>query len=154
MLSKTRLAAILAASAMAMGIAAPIAHADEVKAMKQQAEKSLKQKVVFQVSEGDPKTWNLALNNAKNVQTALGNDKAEIEIVVYGPGIGMLKMDSPVGNRIGEAVDSGVKVVACENTMRGQKLTKEDMLPTIGYVPAGVIELMKKQQEGYSYIRP
>ncbi|TCV82974.1 hypothetical protein EDC63_1177 [Sulfurirhabdus autotrophica] len=110
-------------------------------------------KVVFQVSEADPKNWNLALNNAKNVRQELGA-KAELEIVVYGPGISMLKIDSPVASRIDEALASGVKVVACENTMKGQKLTKDDMLPTIGYVPAGVVELMKKQREGYAYIRP
>ena len=29
-----------------------------------------------------------------------------------------------------------------------------DMLKGIGYVPAGVIELMQRQQQGYAYIRP
>lgn len=48
----------------------------------------------------------------------------------------------------------GIKVVACENTLAAQKLAKADMLPDIGYVPAGVIELMNKQQQGYAYIRP
>ena len=38
--------------------------------------------------------------------------------------------------------------------MKAQKLVYADMLPAIGYVPAGVVELMKKQQEGYAYIRP
>jgi len=47
-----------------------------------------------------------------------------------------------------------VKVVACENTMKNMKLTKADMMPTIGYVPAGVVEIMNKQKEGYAYIRP
>lgn len=110
--------------------------------------------VVFQVSDGDAKNWNLALNNVKNVQQALGSDKVDIEIVVYGPGINMLKLDSVVANRVEEAVAAGVKVVACESTMKGQKLTKADMLSTIGYVPAGVVELMKKQKAGYAYIRP
>ena len=109
--------------------------------------------VVFQVSSDDAKTWNLALNNAKNVQSAKGT-AAEVEIVVYGPGIGMLKADAVVANRVSEAVKSGVKVVACQNTMRGQKLTPADMNADIGYVPAGVIELMAKQQAGWSYIRP
>jgi intracellular sulfur oxidation DsrE/DsrF family protein len=109
-------------------------------------------KVVFQVSEGDPAKWNLALNNAKNVQKDLKG--AKIEIVAYGPGIGMLKADSEVANRVSEAVDSGVKVVACGNTMKGQKLTKEDMNAKIAYVPAGVVELMDRQMEGYTYIRP
>jgi len=112
-----------------------------------------KDQVVFQVSADDAKTWNLALNNAKNVQSAKGT-AAEIEIVVYGPGIGMLKGDSVVANRVSEAVKSGVKVVACQNTMRGQKLTPADMNADISYVPAGVIELMAKQQQGWTYIRP
>ena len=118
------------------------------------AEDSARQKVVIQVSDGDAKKWNLALNNASNVQDELGKGKVDIEIVVYGPGIGMLKTDSEVGNRVGEAIAKGVQVVACENTMKVQKLTRDDMLPAISYVSAGVIELMRKQREGYAYIRP
>jgi uncharacterized protein len=113
-----------------------------------------KSKVVMQVSDGDVAKWNLALNNAKNVQVDLGAANVDIEIVAYGPGIGMLKTDSVVGNRVGEALASGVKVVACENTMHGQKLTKADMLGGIGYAPAGVVEIMQKQQQGWAYIRP
>lgn len=111
-------------------------------------------KVVLQVSDADPGKWNLALNNAKNLQADLGAGNVDIEIVAYGPGIGMLKADSTVGNRIDEALGSGVKVVACENTMRGQKLTHADMLPKVGYVPAGVVEIMQRQQQGWAYIRP
>ncbi|HEY6096254.1 MAG TPA: DsrE family protein [Gallionellaceae bacterium] len=112
------------------------------------------EKVVFQVSDADPKKWNLALNNAKNAQEALGAANVDVEIVVYGPGIAMLKFDSTVASRIDEAKDAGIKVVACENTMKSQNLTHNDMLSSIGYVPAGVIELMHKQKEGYAYIRP
>ncbi|MHB1123953.1 MAG: DsrE family protein [Ramlibacter sp.] len=111
-------------------------------------------KVVLQVSEGDAKKWGLALNNAYNVQNDLGADTTDLEIVVYGPGIGMLKSDSPVAGRIASAMKGGIKVVACENTLAAQKLAKADMLPDIGYVPAGVVELMQKQQQGYAYIRP
>jgi intracellular sulfur oxidation DsrE/DsrF family protein len=111
-------------------------------------------KVVFQVSDNDPAKWNLALNNAKNVQQEYGADKVDIEIVAYGPGIGMLKAESTTANRVSEATQAGVKIVACENTMTAQKLTKADMNPAIGYVPAGVVELMKRQGEGWAYIRP
>ena len=112
-------------------------------------------KAVFQVSDADPAKWNLALNNVHNVLHDYGGAEAvDVEIVAYGPGIGMLKGDSSVAARIAEAVKSGVKVVACQNTMKGQKLVAADMLPTIGYVPSGVVELMKKQQQGWAYIRP
>jgi intracellular sulfur oxidation DsrE/DsrF family protein len=110
--------------------------------------------VVMQVSDADPAKWTLALNNARNLQTDLGTRNVEIEIVAYGPGIGMLKLDSPVASRLDEAIASGIKVAACENTMRGQKLARADMLPNLEYVPAGVTEIMKKQQQGWSYIRP
>ncbi len=111
-------------------------------------------RVVIQVSDADQGKWNLALNNAKNIQTDLGAANVDVEIVAYGPGIGMLKLDSAVGGRVDEATSAGVKVIACENTMTGQKLAKSDMLNGIGYVPAGVVELMSRQQQGWAYIRP
>jgi len=113
-----------------------------------------KEKVVFQVSDNDPGKWNLALNNARNVQEELGADKVDVEIVVYGPGIGMLKADSTAANRVSAATKDGVQIVACENTMKAQKLSKADMNPDIGYVPGGVLELMKRQKEGWAYVRP
>ena len=119
-----------------------------------QSSAAVQNRVVMQVSDADPGKWNLALNNARNVQADLGAANVEIEIVAYGPGIGMLKADSVVANRIGEAIGSGVKVAACENTMRGQKLDKSDMLPGISYVGAGVVEIMQRQQQGWAYLRP
>src|SRR3954468_17768957 len=80
-----------------------------------------KSRLVFQVSDNDPAKWNLTLNNANNVQKDVGAGNVDIEIVAYGPGIGMLKADSVAANRVGDAVAAGVKVVACENTMQAQK---------------------------------
>jgi uncharacterized protein len=129
-------------------LSATVLHAQAQQAAPQRA------RVVIQVSDADTGKWNLALNNAKNIQTDLGAANVDVEIVTYGPGIGMLKLDSAVGGRIDEATAAGVKVIACENTMRGQKLTRADMLNGIGYVPAGVVELMSRQQQGWAYIRP
>jgi uncharacterized protein len=111
-------------------------------------------RVVIQVSDSDQTKWNLALNNARNLQADLGANNVDIEVVAYGPGIGMLKLDSPVAGRVDEANAAGVKIVACEISMKGQKLARADMLNGIGYVPAGVVELMSRQQQGWAYIRP
>ncbi len=111
-------------------------------------------KIVIQVSDADPAKWNMALNNAKNLQDEVGAANVDIEIVAYGPGIGMLKADAATANRVGEATQSKVKLLACENTMRGQKLTREDMNTAISYVPAGVGQIMRRQEEGWSYLRP
>lgn len=119
-----------------------------------QAPAPVKNRVVFQVSDPDPKKWQLALNNARNIQADLGEGNVELEIVVYGPGIGMLKNGSEVAGRVEEAISSGVKIVACGNTMTTLHLTKDDMILGIDYAKAGVVELMRLQQQGWAYIRP
>jgi len=112
-------------------------------------------KAVFQVTENDPARWNLILGNVHNLQQGTADTGgAEVEIVAFGPGIAMLKAGSPVAARISEALGDKVKVVACRNSMNAGKLTEADMLPDIGYVPSGVVEVMRKQQQGYAYIRP
>jgi uncharacterized protein len=146
--SSTRRSLIKSSSALlALGAAATAAEAQTTAAKAN--------RVVLQVSDADPAKWGLALNNAGNVQAEFGGAaQVAVEIVVFGPGIGMLKSGSPVGARIAAVLQSGMSVVACENTMRGQKLTPADMLPTIGYVPSGVAEIVRKQQQGWAYVRP
>ena len=135
-----------AASAFAFAGAAALAGA--------QTSAPKRHKLIMQVSDADPAKWTLALNNARNVQQDVGAANVDLEIVAYGPGIGMLKRDSVVASRLQEATEAGVKIVACQNTMRNQKLVPADMSPAVGYVPAGVTELMFKQAEGWAYIRP
>ena len=120
----------------------------------QAAPKSERYKVVLQVSDADPAKWNLALNNARNVQTDLGAQNVDVEIVAYGPGLNMLKSDSKAAARLAEALDNNIGLMACENTMRNTKITKADMYAGIRYVDAGVVHIMKRQREGWAYIRP
>jgi uncharacterized protein len=118
------------------------------------AQPAAKQKVVFQVSDADPAKWNLALNNARNVQTELGKENVLVEIIAYGPGLGMLKADSKFEARLAQALTDNVGLLACENTMVNTKTTKADMYSGISYVMAGVTHIMKRQREGWAYIRP
>jgi intracellular sulfur oxidation DsrE/DsrF family protein len=113
-----------------------------------------KQRVVIQVSDNDPAKWSLALNNARNVQQDLGKNNVEIEIVAYGPGLGMLKAESKVADRLAQALDNNVGLLACENTMINTKVSRDEMYGGIAYVKAGVTHIMKRQQEGWAYIRP
>jgi intracellular sulfur oxidation DsrE/DsrF family protein len=110
--------------------------------------------VILQVSDRDPARWHLALNNARNVQADLGAQNVEIEIVAYGPGLDMLKAESPVADSLAGALDASVRLIACENTMQNVKATRDDMYSGISYVQAGVTHIMKRQREGWAYIRP
>lgn len=112
------------------------------------------EKVVLQVSDDNPRTWNQALNVIENLQQAYGKQNVQIELVAFGLGLGILKMESVAGNRVQHAVESGARIVACEVTMRRQKLSKDDMLPNIAYTPAGVVEIISKERQGWAVIRP
>jgi len=111
-----------------------------------------KERIVIQVSSPETRLWNQALNYVENLQDLYGKDKVEVEIVALGWGIGMLKFDSPLATRVSDALKRGASIHACEVTMRRQKLEKGDMLPDIGYVPAGLAQIIKRQKEGWSYI--
>ena len=151
--------AIVVAALLALGVAlAPMAAraAPAEKGPAPSAKKVTKQKykLVIQVSDADPVRWNLALNNAENVQQALGKGNVTVEIVAYGPGIGMLESESKVADRLAQALDNSVVLDACEVTMHKQKLDKSDMYGGISYVPAGVVHIMQREQQGWQYIRP
>lgn len=113
-----------------------------------------KNRIVIQVSDDDPRKWVLALSNVHNLQADLGKDGVDIEVVAYGPGIGMLKEDTSVANRVLDEIADGVHFVACGNTMAAQKLTADDMVKGIGYTKAGVVHIMQREQQGWSYLRP
>jgi hypothetical protein len=108
--------------------------------------------VVFHVTNKDPLMWNQSLNNAANFQNAMGKDRVFVEIVVNGPAIKMLTADSEVEPRVTAALTDGVKIVACEQTMKGAKLTRKDMIPGIGYVPGGIVEVVERQRDGWAYV--
>ena len=112
------------------------------------------QRLLIQISDYNPKVWGLALANARNVRHDLGPDKVEIEIVVYGPAIRMLEMDSDWRDRVTQVIDEGIRVIACENTMKSMKLTRNDMLGGVEFVKTGLAHVMKRELEGWAYARP
>ena len=77
-------------------------------------------RVVFQVNEDDSRKWNTILGNINNVQEELG--KVEVAVVVIGPALGMLKADALTANKVQDAMSTGVRFVACGNSMQAQKL--------------------------------
>lgn len=113
-----------------------------------------KQAVIMQVSENDPMAWNLALNIARNLPQEFGKDNVEIEIVAFGPGLMMFEADSDFDKRLSEAAKAGVALRACGKTMKAYKLTKKDLHPGVVMVPGGVVEIIAKTRDGWTYLRP
>lgn len=109
---------------------------------------------VIQISENDPKKWDIALINANNIRKEYAAENMDIEIVVFGPGLEMFKRASSLHQRVEEAAKSGVKLIACGNTMKATDTSREELNPSVEVVKAGVVEIVQKQQQGYSYVKP
>ena len=118
--------------------------------------------IVFQVNDNDPKRMNLVLNNAANVDAYYkeAGEEVNIEIVAYGPGLMMLvNGKSPVQKRITsfEQNFDNISFKACGNTHK--KMSKKagkniKLISQAQMVPAGVVHLTQRQEEGWTYIRP
>jgi intracellular sulfur oxidation DsrE/DsrF family protein len=111
-------------------------------------------KIVIQVTENDPRSWNLALNNAMAFQRNVGEGNSEIEIVAIGPGLNMLRSESKATARIEQALDKSIDVIACGETMHAMKLSKNDLIGGVRVVPGGLIEIANREREGWIYYRP
>lgn len=114
-------------------------------------------KIVIQVSTDDARTQKIALNNAVNVQKLYGMDNVDIEVVAYGPGLGILTTKSKEAQRVKSLALQNIKFSACGNTMaKIEKKTgkKPQLTEGVGVVKAGVARIMALQEQGYSYLRP
>ena len=112
--------------------------------------------LVIQVSSADPLIQKIALNNAVNVQKAIPG--ATVEIVAYGPGLGLLTMASKEKDRVTSlALNEGLTFSACGNTMKKvakKKGAMPKLISGVKVVTAGVTRIMELQSMGYAYVRP
>lgn len=110
-------------------------------------------KIIFHVDEIGKA--NLTLKNIKNIIADLGEENVRIELLANSEGIHML-MNPAVQYeaQIKELTSKKVTFAACANTMKEMGISKEALLDLAVIVPSGVGELVKKQAEGYAYIKP
>jgi intracellular sulfur oxidation DsrE/DsrF family protein len=110
-------------------------------------------RVIFALTSNDDADWQLTLGNIHNLLSGLAPDTVEVELVAYGPGIAFVRKDSSAASGI-EALEAlHVRFLACENSMRAHHLTAADLLPGVEPVPSGIVEVVTRQESGWSYIK-
>lgn len=113
-----------------------------------------KHRIVFQVISEGEEQWDAVLGNVENVGEAFGPQNTEIAIITHGKGLGMvLAASNKHAERMKTLADAGVAFIACENTMKKKKVTKDQLLPFVTTVDSGVAEVVRKQEQGWSYIK-
>ncbi|MGC8467032.1 MAG: DsrE family protein [Acidithiobacillus sp.] len=113
--------------------------------------------VVLQVSQDNPARWNLTLNNAQNLLNYFGQEKVQIVVVAFGPGIKMYLPSSPVASRIAAINAEGVEFDVCHNSMEQFKKKTGHLPPldpSVVIVPAGIVRIMQLESHGFDYVKP
>jgi len=110
-------------------------------------------KIVFDFTEADTASFSTMVRHAKNIMTLTGN--ANLEIVCHGPGLDLLlKEKTSVQKEIQELHGKfNVIFAACEATMKRRGIDKSQLLKQAITVPAAILEISSKEQEGWSYIK-
>jgi len=109
-------------------------------------------KIVFDFTEGDTASFGKMIRHSKTIMDLTGN--ARLEVVCHGPGLDMLvKGKTTVGNEIEQLQKLNVVFVACEATMKRRGIDKSQLVPHALTVPAAILELSSKQEDGWSYIK-
>ena len=109
-------------------------------------------RIIFQLVSGDTMSHKALMKQLQNITSVAPSTK--IEVVCHGPGLNMLTNDkSVVSNQLQTMLGKGIAFYACEFSMQERKVEKAQILPGIGYVKAGIIAVVERQEQGWSYIK-
>ena len=79
----------------------------------------------------------------------------EVKLVANAEGIALLyKMPNPFHEKIAQLAEKGAHFAVCANSLRQQNLTEDFLLDLTEIVPSGVGEIVRRQSEGWAYIKP
>ena len=111
-------------------------------------------RIVMEISSDGDEHWNGIFTNVKNIRRALGSESTHIEVVVHGQALALLLgKNKEMADILADLSRAVVAFAACENTMKKQGFTKDQLPPFAMLVDAGVAEVVRKQEAGWSYVR-
>lgn len=119
-------------------------------------------KLALQISDNNPQKMATVLNVAVNVTKyyeSIG-ETVEVRIVAFNAGLHMLREDkSPVLDRLSSFGSSmpNVTFAACGNTIDAMTKKEGKATPIVSVaerVPAGVVDLMTLDENGWTIVRP
>ena len=126
-------------------------------ALAQEEKPFAEHKFVLQISDMDPSKQTLVLNVANNILKAYGTDKADVEIVAFGPGLRLLFEGNSNSGRIDGLVQSGVRFFACQNTINNMSNTLGTPIKVNKHAKSGkggIVRIKELVDQGYMLAKP
>ena len=103
----------------------------------------------------DPAMLRLTLKNAANYMKALPDQAFQLVLVANGPAVRQFVTANAEGAAQAAPLQAkGLHIRLCANALADNKLSPEDLWPGCQVVPAGLVEIVRLQRQGFAYIKP
>jgi len=109
-------------------------------------------KIIWDMPVGDTAQQRGLFNQLNNVLTAAPDTK--IEVVFHNNAVyAMLKDTGYFKSQIADLYKKGVVFAVCNNSLKKRNIDPARVIPGAIVVPVAMLEIVKKQEEGRSYIK-
>jgi uncharacterized protein len=117
-----------------------------------------KHKIFYHLNEGGSAKAIAVLTNIQNHVDTVGWANIEaLELVVHGPALKTFlarDLDPEVKGKLEKLMAGGMRIDACQITLKRQKVELRELLEGLTAVPSGVARVMELQELGYAYVKP
>jgi intracellular sulfur oxidation DsrE/DsrF family protein len=108
--------------------------------------------VVWDLSSADTTIQAAVFRQINNARAQVPD--LQVEVVFHGQAILAVLNDSlQFASRVKLAKEKGVTLAVCNNSLKRLKIDPSKLMPETTVVPSAVAELIKKQSEGWSYLK-
>ncbi|MEY3577098.1 MAG: hypothetical protein RL394_681 [Bacteroidota bacterium] len=108
--------------------------------------------VVWDLSSADTTIQAAVFRQINNARAQLPD--LQVEVVFHGQAILAVMNDSlQFASRVKMAKEKGVVLAVCNNSLKRLKIDPSRLMPETTVVPSAVAELIKKQADGWSYLK-
>ncbi len=116
------------------------------------AQSGKKHKMVFQLATDVTKEHNSLTRQINNVLNFWPN--AEIVVVVHSAALDFMIAEKSVAKtEIEKLMEKGVTFEVCQNTMKRNKVSEDQIIKGALFVPVGIAEIVSRQEKKYAYIK-
>ena len=112
-------------------------------------------KALYVLNESGEKKIKSVIRNINNsLDDPRLKGKLQVELVVFGDGVGIFKKSNHYDTLLLALQKRGVILAQCENTIEERKISKDELWPFISYVPSGNGEIIIRQYQGWVIVHP
>ncbi|WP_032121500.1 DsrE family protein [Clostridium amazonitimonense] len=113
----------------------------------------IKYKVIFHLDENEKLP--LVMSNALNLKKNIEGEEVNIEIVVNALAVkSFISEDNKYYERLKDLKSKNIRILLCKNSLKTYGIKEEELLEEIEVISSAVEYMVRKQYEGYAYLKP